>query len=62
MNLGEAFIESIEVQDFESMSGDGRIEVAVKNNGTLVADFTISVSNCTEGLLSLDERRFSLPP
>lgn len=49
---------------FESMAGDGYLMVAVENTGTLAADFLVTASNCSAGVLkgSLLARPMSIGP
>eukprot|EP00897_Mesotaenium_endlicherianum_P009058 jgi/Mesen1/8180/ME000044S07450 len=61
-NKSPAKIVNANAAPFEAMSGDGQMSVQVQNIGTLVADYTITVQNCSRGIAPVQAQARSIQP
>ena len=53
-------IVSARVADFEALTRDGRLDVVVRNTGAVVAEYSVTVTECSTGILPVLAKVFSL--
>jgi hypothetical protein len=53
-------ILSASANQFESLSKSGRLAVSVQNTGTVVADYEITVTECSDGVSPVQSQQQSI--
>ncbi|CAI5951715.1 unnamed protein product [Closterium sp. NIES-64] len=59
-NRSPGRIVSVAAPLFEAMSSEGRVDIKVTNNGSLDADFTLTIQNCSSGVLPIPAQERSI--
>ncbi|CAI5526353.1 unnamed protein product [Closterium sp. Naga37s-1] len=59
-NRSPGRIVSVAVPLFEAMSSEGRVNIRIANNGSLDADFTLTIQNCSSGVLPIPAQERSI--
>ncbi|GAQ85247.1 hypothetical protein KFL_002260030 [Klebsormidium nitens] len=62
VNRSPGKIVSAVVPTFEAVSRNGNMAITVQNNGTLVADYTLTVQNCSDNILPIQAQMHSIAP
>eukprot|EP00931_Biecheleriopsis_adriatica_P037639 TRINITY_DN21584_c0_g2_i1.p1 TRINITY_DN21584_c0_g2~~TRINITY_DN21584_c0_g2_i1.p1 ORF type:complete len:840 (-),score=169.54 TRINITY_DN21584_c0_g2_i1:16-2535(-) len=61
-NVASGRIAKAEAPAFEAMKGGGKVDLLVVSTGKVVADFTLGVTNCSDGLTAGPALTLSLKP
>lgn len=55
-------ILSAEIKTFESLSREGNLDVSIGNTGSVISEYYVTVTSCTEGILNIPAQQFSCSP
>jgi hypothetical protein len=55
-------IEKAFVLEFEAQSKNGKMRVQITNTGTILADYSVTVTECSEGIKPIIAKRTSMAP
>ncbi|CAI5513237.1 unnamed protein product [Closterium sp. Naga37s-1] len=59
-NRSPGRIVSVAAPLFEAMSSEGRVDIRIANSGSLDADFTLTIQNCSSGVLPIPAQERSI--
>lgn len=59
-NVSPGKIVSAQVDPFEALSKNGELRAQVQNIGSIVADFTLTVSDCSQAIMAIQAQQVSI--
>ncbi|KAJ5066072.1 protein hapless 2 [Anaeramoeba ignava] len=62
INRATGELTEVWIDNFEAGSKNGKMHVSVMNTGNVVADFTVTVTNCTQQIKPIQAQKVSLYP